>query len=127
MERGSISAGILRSASPFSTGSAGKQYPEIPGLSSGAAMAAAAAKTRLRWTPELHEKFLTAVGQLGGADRATPKAVLRLMGVQGITIFHVKSHLQKYRLAKYSPDISDEARAEWRRSDTYLSPIGINS
>jgi SHAQKYF class myb-like DNA-binding protein len=127
MERGSISAGILRSASPFSTGSAGKQYPESPGLSSGAAVAAAAAKTRLRWTPELHEKFLTAVGQLGGADRATPKAVLRLMGVQGVTIFHVKSHLQKYRLAKYSPDISDEARAEWRRSDTYLSPIGINS
>jgi hypothetical protein len=68
-ERGSISAGILRSASPFSTGSAGKQYPESPGLSSGAAVAAAAAKTRLRWTPELHEKFLTVVGQLGGADR----------------------------------------------------------
>ncbi len=62
MERGSISAGILRSASPFSTGSAGKQYPESPGLSSRAAMVAVAAKTQLRWTPELHEKFLTIVG-----------------------------------------------------------------
>jgi hypothetical protein len=51
------------------SGSAGGQYPESPGPSSAAAAAAAAVKSRLRWTPELHEKFVAAVSDLGGADR----------------------------------------------------------
>ncbi|QDZ18047.1 HTH myb-type domain-containing protein [Chloropicon primus] len=57
-------------------------------------------KSRLRWTPELHDRFLAAVKRLGGEERATPKTIMQLMDVDGLTIFHVKSHLQKYRLSK---------------------------
>ncbi|KAF9669675.1 hypothetical protein SADUNF_Sadunf14G0132000 [Salix dunnii] len=59
-------------------------------------------KPRLRWTEDLHSCFVNAVKELGGPQQATPRSVLMLMNVEGLTLFQVKSHLQKYRQGRYS-------------------------
>nr|ACN85245.1 MYB-CC type transfactor [Oryza officinalis] len=87
-----------------------------------------ATRQRLRWTDDLHDHFVDAVTQLGGPDRATPKGILRIMGVQGLTIYHVKSHLQKYRLAKYIPDpTADGTKSDKKDLGDLLADIESSS
>ncbi|XP_019185192.1 PREDICTED: myb family transcription factor EFM-like [Ipomoea nil] len=55
-------------------------------------------KQRRCWSPELHQRFIDALDKLGGAQAATPKQIIDIMRVDGLTNDEVKSHLQKYRL-----------------------------
>ncbi|KAK9936003.1 hypothetical protein M0R45_012870 [Rubus argutus] len=90
---------------------------------------------RLRWTPDLHCSFVHAVDLLGGEDIATPKHILQTMNVKGITICHIKSHLQMYRSMKHEERVQEAAAREKMNvkgkasssNDSYLRDSIINN
>lgn len=81
-------------------------------------------KQRLRWTPELHKRFVEAVDELGGAEKATPKCVLNLMDVPCLQLSHVKSHLQKFRITKDIPE-AHEAGLERKKRSSSVETITV--
>ncbi|XVF75884.1 hypothetical protein PTKIN_Ptkin13bG0222700 [Pterospermum kingtungense] len=90
-------------------------------VSTGAVLAS---KTRIRWTQDLHDKFVECVKRLGGAEKATPKAILKLMDTEGLTIFHVKSHLQSH-LIKYPFPVA--GKSEKRATTTDVTQIDVKT
>ncbi|XP_057513162.1 myb family transcription factor PHL7-like [Actinidia eriantha] len=84
-------------------------------------------KERLKWNDELRDLFEKAVNQLGGPDRATPKGILKAMGIPGLTIYHVKSHLQKYRMSKFIPESSNRGKLERRNISEILPNFSTTS
>ncbi|MCO5548810.1 hypothetical protein L7F22_002272 [Adiantum nelumboides] len=81
-----------------SSPTASTQYNNI--VSSGGCLSGSPTprKARRCWSPELHQRFLHALQQLGGPRLATPKQIREVMHVEGLTNDEVKSHLQKFRL-----------------------------
>ncbi|KAF3322516.1 Myb family transcription factor [Carex littledalei] len=63
---------------------------------------------RMRWTEDLHRRFVDAIDCLGGPHKATPKRILQLMGENGVNISHVKSHLQMYRSISEHPSVQKQ-------------------
>ncbi|KAL6542919.1 hypothetical protein OROHE_010439 [Orobanche hederae] len=78
---------------------------------------------RLRWTHDLHQCFISAVDRLGGENRATPKMVLELMNVKGLSITHVKSHLQMYRSMKHEQIIQAEVNKKVQDTSLITNPL----
>ncbi|KAK4432165.1 Myb family transcription factor PHL5 [Sesamum alatum] len=100
--------------------------PTTSSNNSGSPGAVPSSKTRIRWTQDLHDRFVESVNRLGGPDKATPKAILKLMETDGLTILHVKSHLQKYRNVKSVPE-SVEGKSEKKTSTNNVAQMDVET
>mmetsp|Transcript_29275 Transcript_29275/g.82597 ORF Transcript_29275/g.82597 Transcript_29275/m.82597 type:complete len:389 (+) Transcript_29275:330-1496(+) len=116
----------------------GMQYFQMPSLPDvgmmssmplqpGMLNASSTFKPRLRWTDDLHDKFIDAVEKLGGYSRATPSAILKAMGVDKLELGHVKSHLQKYRTEKKRNKEKEEVQEGKKPSHKKLKGEGDSS
>ncbi|KAL7134096.1 hypothetical protein ABFS83_11G004500 [Erythranthe nasuta] len=104
----------------------GRQPELFPAASTNNCGSVSSCKTRIRWTQDLHDRFVECVNRLGGPEKATPKAILKLMCTEGLTILQVKSHLQKYRQVKYLPE-SVEGRSEKKNSTNNVAQIDMET
>ncbi|KAF8088779.1 hypothetical protein N665_0530s0034 [Sinapis alba] len=96
------------------------------------------AKPRLRWSYELHHRFIDAVNQLGGPNSSVSVpfvllkpyqvwvGLMRILEIPELTLYHLKSHLQKYRLEISESIIGnkqDAAKSQERQSQKQLDII----
>ncbi|KAH0995282.1 hypothetical protein GBA52_019146 [Prunus armeniaca] len=72
-----------------------------------------AGRERLRWTQELHDRFVEAVTKLGGPDRATPKGILKAMS--------------KYRISKFIPESTSKGKLQKKNISEMLPNFGATS
>jgi SHAQKYF class myb-like DNA-binding protein len=72
--------------------------------------------------------FVEAVEQSGGILHATPRAILDILGLEGVTYAQVKSHLQRHRTAHIADmlergeEVGDVSEAQLRWGP---SPSGV--
>ncbi|KAI3963725.1 hypothetical protein MKW98_021965 [Papaver atlanticum] len=79
--------------------------------------AAAARKPRMRWTPERHECFIEAVKKLDGAEKATPKGILKCMGVEEIPTCQIHARDKEERNTSSCEDKERKASLSSSASD----------
>ncbi|PHT32805.1 hypothetical protein CQW23_29142 [Capsicum baccatum] len=65
-------------------------------------------RPRLRWTAELHERFVDAVTQLGGPDRPNPRPLVK----GGTVPSTAPQPMLKYRLGKQSKEVAENYKDE---------------
>ena len=118
-KRRSANGAVASTTAAAPVGGGGAKRAKTATASGGSDAAANAPSSRgnarLRWTPELHREFIHAVDQLGGLEIATPKGIMSLMSTAGMTLQHIKSHLQKYRLQEVLSGKRAEAGTEAAR------------